>query len=270
MKYVLTIAGSDPCGGAGIQADIKTIAVLRAHPMAVVTAITAQNSLGIGDVYPVPPEFVRKQLESVLEDITPHSLKIGVLVTGAVVDAVAEIIQAHRLAKTVLDPVLRASTGRDLLNADALSKLKSTLLPLIDVVTPNMAEAEVLSGQKVASPDGMEQAAKAIKGLGPNVVITGGHLEKRCVDVYYDGKQFHHFSDDRLETDHTHGSGCVFSSALSVFITEEARTVDAVKRAHHFTRNAIKNAYPCGRGAGAVNPVSAAGGTSAPSTVSER
>ena len=254
MKYILAIAGSDSCGGAGIQADIKTITSLGAHALTAITAVTAQNSLGIGAVHKIPAKFISKQIGSIVEDIRPDATKIGMLLTGAAVKEVARVIKKYGMPRLVVDRVLKASTGHTLLGDEAIPLLKKTLLPLASVVTPNLDEAEILTGKKVRNLNEMEEASKAIKGLGPDVVVTGGHLKGECVDLLYDGRDIHHFSGSRIRTEHTHGSGCVFSTALATFLALEDDVRRATELAHEFTRRAIERGYPCGKGAGAVCP----------------
>lgn len=254
MKYILSIAGSDSCGGAGIQADIKTITSLGAHPLTAITAVTAQNSLGIASIHRLPASFISKQIKTMLEDITPQAVKIGMLLTGAAVRAVAGMMKKYGISNLVLDPLLRASTGKRLLEPGAIPILRDVLFPLTRVVTPNIDEAEILTGKRIRNLKEMEEASKAIKELGPDVVITGGHLKDNCVDLLYDGKDIHHFSGSRLTIEHTHGSGCVFSTALATFLAMEGDIKRATRLAHDFTRKGIKDGYPCGRGAGVVRP----------------
>jgi len=254
MKYVLTIAGSDSCGGAGIQADIKTITALGFHALTAITAVTAQNSMGISGVHEVPVEFVSMQIETVVEDILPDSTKIGMLSSSRNIEAIAGIIIKYRLKNIVIDPVMKASTGRDMMDANAVALLKDMLLPLVDVITPNFHEAEILSGRRVTNPVEMEQAARKLKELGPDVVITGGHLKGSCMDLLYDGKDFYPFHGERINTENTHGTGCVFSSSLACFLAKGNNIVEATGLAHEFTRRAIKKSYPCGKGSGTVSP----------------
>lgn len=254
MKYILAIAGSDSCGGAGIQADIKAITSLGAHALTAITAVTAQNSLGIAAIQKIPANFISKQIESVFEDIRPDGTKIGMLLTGAAIKEVTRVIKKYGMPHLVVDPVLRASTGRRLLDAEAIPLLKETLLPLASVVTPNLDEAEILTGRRVRNLKEMEEASKAIKGFGPDVVVTGGHLKGECVDLLYDGRDIHHFSGSKIRAGHTHGSGCVFSTALATFLALENDVKRATELAHEFTRRAIERGYPCGKGAGAVRP----------------
>ena len=252
MKYVLAIAGSDSCGGAGIQADIKTITSLGAHALTAITAVTAQNSLGIAAIQKIPANFISMQIESVFEDVRPDATKIGMLLSDAAIKGVASAIKKYGMPRLVVDPVLRASTGHRLLDAEAVPILKKTLLPLASVITPNLDEAEILAGRKVRNLKEMEEASEMIKGFGPDVVITGGHLKGECVDLLYDGRDMHHFSGSKIRAGHTHGSGCVFSSALATFLALENDVKRATELAHDFTRRAIETGYPCGRGAGAV------------------
>lgn len=254
MKYVLSIAGSDTSGGAGIQADIKTITSLDAHALTAMTAVTAQNSLGITEIHEIPARFISKQIETIMDDVFPHSVKIGMLLTGEAVREVARLMKKYGVETLVIDPVIRASTGKLLLKREAIPILKKVLLPLARVVTPNLDEAEILTGRRVRNLREMEEASKAIKAFGPDVVITGGHLEDRCVDLFYDGKNMHLNPGSRIATKHTHGSGCVFSAALATFLAKEKGVKEATELAHDFTRNAISHAYPCGRGAGVVRP----------------
>ena len=254
MKYILTIAGSDSCGGAGIQADIKTITALGAHAMTAITAITAQNSIGVSGVYEVPVESVSMQIEAVVEDILPDSTKVGMLSSARVIDTVAKAIMKYRLKNIVVDTVMKSSTGHDLTAPGAVALMKDFLLPLADVITPNIREAEILSGRRVTNQTEMEKAARELNWLGPAVVITGGHLEGSCTDILYDGRDFHHFPGERIETENTHGTGCVFSASLACFLARGKNIVEATGLAHEFTRRAIENSYLCGRGAGAVSP----------------
>lgn len=252
MIYILVIAGSDSCGGAGIQADVKTSARLGAHALTAVTAITAQNSLGITAIHKVPVRFISKQVEAVVDDLKPDAVKIGMLYTAASVREVARLLKKHTLQHVVVDPVFRASTGMKLLETEAISVMKDVLFPLASVVTPNLDEAGSLAGTKVKGMKEMAKAAKVIKQLGPDVVITGGHFKDRCVDLLFDGKDIHQFWGSKIDTEHTHGSGCVFSTALAVFLADGKSLVKATKMAHNFTRRAIINGYECGRGAGPV------------------
>jgi hydroxymethylpyrimidine/phosphomethylpyrimidine kinase len=174
------------------------------------------------------------------------------LYSEAAVREVARFVKKYRPPYVVVDPVLSASTGKVLLKSEALSLLKEILLPLSSVVTPNLYEAETLTGKKVEELKEMAEAARMIKAIGPDVVVTGGHLKGECVDLLYDGKDNHQFSGSRIFTKHTHGSGCVFSTALATFLAREKNVIKATKMAHDFTRRAIINGYSCGKGSGPV------------------
>ena len=254
VKHILVIAGSDSYGGAGIQADIKTITSLGGHVLTALTAVTAQNSLGVTGIHKIPAGFISKQVKAVIEEVVPQAVKIGMLYSGAAVKEVAKLLKRYGLVNIVLDPVLRATTGKDLLEPKAITLFKEELLALVSVVTPNLFEAGTLAGMKVDCSNDMAKAAEAIQAMGPDVVITGGHLKSKCTDLLYDGKAFHRFHGSRIETQHTHGSGCVFSTALATFLAGDNGVVSATKMAHAFTRRAIINGYACGRGPGPVKP----------------
>jgi hydroxymethylpyrimidine kinase/phosphomethylpyrimidine kinase len=254
MICILSIAGSDSCGGAGIQADVKTISSLGAHAVTALTAVTAQNSLGVSAIHKIPADFISTQIETLCEDRSPRAVKIGMLHTGTAIKAVARSLERFALSNVVLDPVFVSSSGQALLEPDAVPLVKDRLLPLVDVITPNMSEAETLSGRPVRSLEEMSAVCPALKELGPDVVVTGGHLEEACVDVFYSGGTPHLFSDSRIRSSNTHGTGCVFSSALATFMGLGRPLIDAVREAHDFTRKAILAGYAFGSGGGAVRP----------------
>jgi hydroxymethylpyrimidine kinase/phosphomethylpyrimidine kinase len=259
MKCVLSIAGSDSGGGAGIQADIKTITSLGAHALTVVTALTAQNSLGVLSIHPIPPGFIARQIKAVVEDRPPDSVKVGMVFTAAAVRAVSGMIAEYRLSPVVVDPVLRASTGRLLLEPGAIRVLRDYLLPLATVVTPNLDEAELLTGKRVRTLKQMERAALEIFRMGPRVVIKGGHLKRECSDVFFDGEEVMVFPGKKIVSASTHGTGCVFSSALATFLALGENLKEAVRSAHDLVRRAIRGGYTVGRGTGAVAPYAACG-----------
>jgi hydroxymethylpyrimidine/phosphomethylpyrimidine kinase len=255
MIKVLTIAGSDSSGGAGVQADIKTIFALGAHPLTAITSLTAQNSLGVDSILRVPPNFIIAQMESVIKDMSPHATKTGMLFNVNILKAVVRTVEKYRLPLLVVDPVILSSTGTVLLESNAINIMREKLFPLATVVTPNLHEAEVLSGQRVSNVEEMVAAAKLIKELGSsNVIITGGHLKTECIDILYDGTGVYHFGGPRLETEHTHGSGCVFSSALATFLAMGNNVRKGAEMANSFTRKAISKGFKAGKGPGPVNP----------------
>jgi hydroxymethylpyrimidine/phosphomethylpyrimidine kinase len=254
MISVLIIGGSDSFGGAGIQADIKTATRLGVHALTVLTAVTAQNSTGITSIHKVPVRFITDQIETILDDLIPDAVKVGMLYSGTALKEVARLISGHGLRNVVVDPVLRASTGRVLLEPEAIPLLKEVLFPNTGVVAPNLYEAGALTGKEVKNISDMVDAARMIKVMGPDVVITGGHLKGECVDLLFDGKDFHRFSGSRIDTRHTHGTGCVFSTALTAFLARGKGLITATRLAHDFTRQAIIDGYACGRGPGPVQP----------------
>jgi len=254
MKSVLSIAGSDSGGGAGVQADIKTITSLGAHALSVITALTAQNSLGVLAIHPVPTGFIARQIKAIVEDRPPDSVKVGMVFTAAAVKTVSRMIEGYGLSPVVLDPVFRASTGTCLLEPDALGVVKERLLPVAAVVTPNLDEAELLTGKKVRTLKEMERAAREIYRMGPRVVIKGGHLRHESSDLFFDGEGITIFRGTKIASTATHGTGCVFSSALATYLAMGQGMRQAVQSAHDLVRKAIRGGYSVGRGRGAVAP----------------
>ena len=255
MKRILTIAGSDSGGGAGIQADIKTITVLGGYGMSVITALTAQNTLGVQGVHPVPVSFIARQLDSVLSDIGADAAKTGMLANPEIVEVVADGIRRYQVKTLVVDPVMVAKSGDSLLSSDARDTIKKVLLPLAGVVTPNLPEAEVLSGISVGTISEMKEAARIILDMGPAyVVIKGGHLEGDAVDLLFDGESFQEFPAPRLRQKNTHGTGCTFSAALATFLGQGFLTGKAVEMAKEFITEAITAGILIGSGYGPANP----------------
>ena len=258
LPCALTIAGSDPSGGAGIQADLKTFTVLGVYGASVITAVTAQNTLGVAAVYVLPAEFVRQQLDLVAEDMQFGAVKTGMLAKAEIVETVAEGLARWKLPNLVVDPVMLAKNGHRLLDPDAVETLKQRLLPLATVATPNLPEAEVLLGR----PGGSQlEVARALADLGPRfVVVKGGHGGgEEAVDVLYDRETGQHasFRALRLDTIHTHGTGCTFAAAIAAGLAEGREVFAAVERAKRFVAEAIASAVPLGRGHGPVNHLAA-------------
>jgi hydroxymethylpyrimidine/phosphomethylpyrimidine kinase len=254
LKRVLTVAGSDSGGGAGIQADLKTISALGAYGMSVITALTAQNTLGVQDIYEIPPEFVEKQFDSVAGDIGIDAVKTGMLVNGAIVTAISRKIKEYDIEKVVVDPVMFAKGGVALLSADAWEALVRDLLPLALLITPNIPEAEKLSGIRIMSRDDMETAARAIYSLGArNILIKGGHLEGPALDLSYDGSAFQAFSSERIDTRDTHGTGCTFASAIATGLAQDLSMLKAIERAKQYVTLAIRYSLRLGKGHGPIN-----------------
>lgn len=246
---VLTIAGSDSCGGAGIQADLKTITALGALGMSVITAVTAQNTLGIQGIYEVSPDFVERQFESVMTDIGVDAAKTGMLTNTKILKAVAAMIKKYGIKKLVVDPAMVAKGGEALIKGKVRDTLIRELIPLAFVVTPNIPEAEVLAEMKITSVHEMKKAARIIYKFGAkNVVVKGGHLTGAAVDVLYDGRKFYKFSSRRINKKNTHGTGCTFSAAIATLLAKGNSVFEAVEGAKVYITKAIKSAYGIGSG----------------------
>ena len=256
MKRVLTIAGSDSGGGAGIQADLKAITLLGGYGMSVITALTAQNTVGVQAIHEVPAWFVATQIDSVLSDIGADAIKTGMLANAEIVEVVAKKIREYGVKRVVVDPVMVAKSGDSLLRKDAQDALIKRLIPLSMVVTPNLPEASVLSGFKVNSIEGMKKAAHRIHELGAkNVVVKGGHLKGMAVDILYDGKRYVEIMEGRrIETKNTHGTGCTFASAIATLLARGETVSEAVRKAKTFITMAIQSGLPLGKGTGPTNP----------------
>ncbi len=261
MRRTLTIAGSDSGGGAGIQADLKTFAALGVFGTSAITSVTAQNTVGVQGVHDLPPEFVGRQIDSILEDIAIDAAKTGMLSSAEIIEVVAAKVRAHRIERLVVDPVMVAKSGAPLLRPDAVNALIEHLLPLALVVTPNVPEAEALSGLTIAGLDGMRQAARRIHGMGPRyLVVKGGHLQGRAIDLLFDGNAFAELDAERIDTPHTHGTGCVFSAAIAAHLAKEMPVPEAVSAAKRFVTSAIRHGFPLGKGHGPTDPMAAARG----------
>lgn len=250
MKLSLTIAGSDPTGGAGLQADLKVFWAFGVYGLSVVTSVTCQNTLGVEDIFPVEPEHLERQLYCLLKDIKPHSLKTGMLYSIDHIIVIENAIKRFGLENLVVDPVTVSSTGVSLLEDNGLDILKERLLPLARIVTPNIYEASLLTGIKIEGIEEVRIAAKKIKSMGPEaVVITGGHLLNNItVDVYYDG-EFHLFESQKIPGEF-HGTGCHFSAALAASLALEKNPLESVTVAKEFIDKAIQNAIHPGKGMG--------------------
>jgi hydroxymethylpyrimidine/phosphomethylpyrimidine kinase len=251
----LTIAGSDSGGGAGIQADIKTFQELKVYGMTAITAITAQNTLGVQDVYPLPVETILNQLKSIADDLPPQSLKTGMLFSSELIEAVSDSIKAFNWGKVVVDPVMVAKGGARLLQEEAVQAVKKKLLPLATIVTPNIPEAEVLTGKQIITLEDRKDAAKMLIDYGvEHVVIKGGHgQEEMAVDLYYNGSEFETLSSPRVNTKNTHGTGCTFSAAITANLAKGCSVFEAVHRAKAFIHLAIKHDLNIGSGHGPTN-----------------
>jgi len=253
VPTALTIAGSDSGGGAGIQADLKTFSAFRVFGTSAITALTAQNSLGVHGVLNVAPEFVARQIDAVLSDIGADAIKIGMLSTAPIIEAVAARLRAHDRRPIVLDPVMIAKSGDPLLEPAARAALIAEMLPLAAIVTPNLHEAAVLAGISVESEADMADVARRILALGPRaVLVKGGHLKDAATDLLWDGRTLHRFEAPRLDSPHTHGTGCTLSAAIAAGLAHGRALVDAVGDAKRYVTAAIRGGFQAGRGVGAL------------------
>jgi hydroxymethylpyrimidine/phosphomethylpyrimidine kinase len=254
VRTVLTIAGSDSGGGAGIQADLKTFSALGVFGTSAITAITAQNTLGVTAVHEVPPAIVAAQIDAVVTDIGADAVKTGMIANSEIIRVVAAKIREHGLSTLVVDPVMIATSGDRLLAEEAVEALRSELVPLASVVTPNLPEAGVLVGREVASLAEMHEAARTIVGMGArSVVVKGGHLNGDAIDIFYDGDRFVELPGRRIETTSTHGTGCTLASAIAALLARGEPLEAAVAKAKAYVTTAIERAYPIGHGHGPVH-----------------
>jgi len=252
---VLTIAGSDSGGGAGIQADLKTLHNFEVYGMSAITALTAQNTLGVQGIFEVSPEFLEAQIRSVLSDIGADAVKTGMLSNAILVKTTAQLLKEFQIRNIVVDPVMISKSGARLLREDAIRTLKSSLIPLAAIVTPNLEEAGLLCGKEVRDLDSMKEAARLICDMGAgSVLIKGGHLTgDKATDVFYDGKDFHNFETGFIDTPHTHGTGCTLSAALAANLALGKTVLQAVEIAKKYIYEAIGKAEPIGHGISPVN-----------------
>lgn len=261
LARALTVAGSDSGGGAGIQADLKTFQELDVYGMSAITAVTVQNTLGVSGVYPLPAQAAAEQIRSVAEDLGVDAVKTGMLFDAEIIHAVAAEFKSQGMKRIVVDPVMIAKGGAELLQSDAVKELKEVLLPLAAVVTPNLPEAEVLAGMPIRSSRDRREAAIRISDLGPGlVIIKGGHEasdsgagEQQVVDLLYDGQQFTELSYPRIKTPHTHGTGCTFSAALTAGLARGMPGIEAAALARRFIQAAIEDGLGLGKGHGPTN-----------------
>lgn len=254
MKNLLTIAGSDSCGGAGIQADLKTFSALGTYGMSVMTAITAQNTMGVLSVRDLDAEIVRQQIDCLFDDIEINAVKIGMVSNIEIIDTIGQCLSDRRAANIVLDPVMVSKSGCHLLKVESKQELIKVLFPLATVVTPNLFEAEEITGNTITNIAAMEEAAAAIYALGAkNVVVKGGHLTGDATDVFYNGSKFEHITGKRIDTKNTHGTGCTYSSAIAAFIAKGYSVLNAVQAAKEYINGAIANSIELGHGIGPTN-----------------
>ncbi len=253
-RKVLAIAGFDPSGGAGIAADIKTITAYRLYGAAVITSVTAQNTQGVQAIYDLPMEFIAQQIESVVSDTDYQAVKIGMLGTARAVSIVASLIESFGLPHVVVDPVFRSTTGAQLLEPKGIEVLRKELLPRALVLTPNMEEAGTLAGMAVKDLESMKVAARRIHGMGTrNVVVTGGHLGNRAIDVLHDGERTAVFDSVKIASANTHGIGCTFSTSIACMLARGMDVFEAVDQAKRFVSRAVNHSSRLGKGTGPLN-----------------
>ncbi|KHE92854.1 MAG: bifunctional hydroxymethylpyrimidine kinase/phosphomethylpyrimidine kinase [Candidatus Scalindua rubra] len=260
MYKVLTIAGSDSCCGAGVQADLKVISALGAYGTCAITAITAQNTLGVSSVFNVPASVVGQQIDAVVSDIGADSLKTGMLVSENVVAVVCDMLRKYSLKNLVVDPVITSHMGRRLLSEEGVMILVSDLIPLSCLVTPNIPEAEILTGRKIKSLSDTKDAASALFEQGAsNVLIKGGHImdhgdgkddetNGEIIDLFYDGKEFQYFREKRINTDNVHGTGCMYSAAIATGLAKGNDMISSIIVARKFITKTIKESSMPGKG----------------------
>lgn len=254
LKAVLTIAGSDSGGGAGIQADIKTMAANRVYGMSVITALTAQNTTGVQGVFPVSPDFVKMQIDSVFTDIRPDAVKIGMLSQGKIIEAIAERLNFYKAENVVVDPVMVSTSGSRLLEESAQKALVDILMPMAEVVTPNIPEAEILSGMKIACSDDMEQAAMKIEQqCGTAVLLKGGHSVSNSSDVLCEKGKLTWFKGRRIDNPNTHGTGCTLSSAIACGLAKGMTLEESINTAKSYLTLALESGLDMGKGSGPLD-----------------
>ena len=254
VARAMTIAGSDSGGGAGVQADLKTFAALGVYGTSVLTAVTAQNTLGVTAVHQVPAQTIAAQIDAVLTDIGAGAVKTGMLASSSIIECVVSQLGRHSVPWLVVDPVMVAKSGDPLLEKTAIETLRSRLVPAASVITPNIPEAEALTGVNITSDSEARAAAEKLVGMGAkSVVIKGGHRKGPAVDLFYDGSQFREFTAERIATSNTHGTGCTFASAIAAGLAKGLTLFDAVAMAKDYVTEAIRRSFPIGQGHGPLN-----------------
>jgi hydroxymethylpyrimidine/phosphomethylpyrimidine kinase len=249
----MTIAGSDSGGGAGIQADLKTFQALGVYGSSAITAVTAQNTLGVRAVHEIPTRIIADQIDAIVEDIGVDAAKTGMLSSAEIITTVADRIRHWRVERLVVDPVMVATSGDRLLREDAVQALLRELLPLALVLTPNLPEAEVLVGRRLESDAEIREAAREIVAMGSrSVLMKGGHRQGDATDILFDGREFHRFTAERIDTLNTHGTGCTLSAAIAAGLATGMELVDAVGAAKRYVTEAIRHSRPLGGGHGPV------------------
>lgn len=254
MRTVLSIAGSDCSGGAGIQADLKTITVHKLYGMSVITALTAQNTTGVSGIYEVSPDFVGQQLDMVFTDIYPDAIKIGMVADPLIIEVIADKLEHYGARNIVLDPVMISTSGSRLMKEESVRVLTRRLLPLADIITPNIPEAEVLSGISVLTKEDMEDAARRIgETYAGTILIKGGHLQESSDDLLYTMEGAYWFRQEHLDNPNTHGTGCTLSSAIACNLALGRNVRDSIAAAKEYITGALKDGLNLGLGSGPLN-----------------
>ena len=254
VPTAMTIAGSDSGGGAGIQADLKTFAALGVYGTSALTAITAQNTVGVTAVHQIPTDIIAAQIEAVITDIGADAVKTGMLASSAIIEVVVQRLKSHQVRRLVVDPVMVAKSGDSLLEEEAIEALRTRLMPLAAVVTPNILEAEALTGMGISSEADMKHTAEKIVEMGArSVVVKGGHRQGPATDLFYDGSRFQEFTAPRIDSRNIHGTGCTFASAVAAGLARGMEVIDAVALAKEYVTEAIRRSFPVGQGHGPLN-----------------
>ncbi|AJH01552.1 MULTISPECIES: bifunctional hydroxymethylpyrimidine kinase/phosphomethylpyrimidine kinase [Clostridium] len=255
MFRALTIAGSDTCGGAGIQADLKAFSANGVYGMSVITAVTAQNTMGVFGIQDINPEMIESQIDVIFEDIRVDAIKIGMVSKIESIKAISKSLRkVDKLPVIVLDPVMISKSGFNLLSKDSKDTLVKELFPLATLITPNLPEAEEILGMKIENLDEMKEAALKLKELGPKaVLVKGGHLEGEATDLLYDGNNFLVLKQERINTTHTHGTGCTLSSTIAANLAKNMTIEEAVRSGKEYITCAIEHGFELGKGVGPTN-----------------
>ena len=254
MKTALSIAGSDSCGGAGIQADIKTMTLNGVYAMSAVTALTAQNTTGVSAILEADADFLEKEINAVFEDIFPDAVKIGMVSSSALIEVIAQRLKFYQAENIVVDPVMAATSGARLINDSAINTLKEKLLPIANIITPNIPETEVLSGMKISDKNDMEKAAVSIgEKFKCAVLVKGGHSINDADDILYSNGKITYFKGKRIDNPNTHGTGCTLSSAIAANLAKGYSLEKSVERAKEYISGALGAMLDLGRGSGPMN-----------------
>jgi len=254
IKKILTIAGSDCSGGAGIQADIKTVTAHKMYAMSAITALTAQNTTGVYGILEATPEFVANQLDCIFKDIFPDAVKIGMVSNSDIIEVIAHKLKQYNATNIVVDPVMVATSGSKLICEDAMETLIKVLLPLGTVITPNIPEAEVLCGFKINDEEDMKKAAaKIAEHLGGAVLVKGGHLVNDAIDLLFENGQYHWYRSERIHNSNTHGTGCTLSSAIACNLADGKTLDESIQNAKEYLSGALRAMLDLGAGAGPLD-----------------